>query len=183
MPTPSSTGSGSRPGSRISRMFDAGADQHAAGGDQHDLVFSVTSSGRPPCRCGRWILIAMTPLVPRPWRKSASDRRALAEAVLGRGRARSARRRRPAWQSPLVLSSSIMPRAAGRTTHRTHVVPRRTRPALPASGTASRRATGVGDRHADQVVAVVQPTAMMPALRGLEKSVSGVFLTVPWRWP
>ena len=37
----------------------------------------------------------------------------------------------------------------------------------------------VGERGADQEVAFVQVTAMMPALRGLLNSSSGVFFTVP----
>ena len=111
------------------------------------------------------------------------DRRALAVAVLGGGQHRSASRPRPpASRSRAAPSSSIMPRTprALRPIGRTSFSSKRT--ALPPSAEQHHVVLAVGERGADQGVAVVEVDGDDAGRRAVARiRTSGVFLTVPMR--
>ncbi len=144
-----------RPSSRISD--DARAHQHAAVGDQHDLVV------RPHQRGGDDLAVALA-LLDRDHSLGAAavarvldDRRALAVAVLGGGqhalrlvlgdqhRDHALRRRRASCRAR---------RAPGGPSARTSSSSKRT--ALPPSVNSITSCLAVGERGADQVVACVE---------------------------
>ena len=129
-----------RRAAHLADRLHRGADQHAARGDQHDLVVRRTSAARPPCRCAR-----LSGSRSCPWcRGRGACTRRSACACRSRSRLRSA----PLCCSSSATSieitfwplSSFMPRTprALRPIGRTSFSSKRT--ALPPSRTASRRA-------------------------------------------
>jgi hypothetical protein len=125
---------------------------------------------------------AITPWPPRPCFGKVLERRELAVAVFRSGQDISLVGHDQRIDA-LIVARAHAAHAGGLAAHRPHLVLDEA-DRLAAGREQQDVARAVGDRDADQLVALIaQATAMMPLARGRENSASEVFLTVPCSSP
>src|SRR5882672_7135308 len=154
----------------LADLLDVGPYQDPAGGDQHDLVLVAYQhrADDPAVPLGR--LDRDHPLGAAAVASVLGDRRALAEAVLGRCEHRLALAVRDQHRHHLLLLAELHAAHPVRLPpHRPHVVLLEAH-RLAAVGEEHDVVLAVGDRRADEVVAVVQvhrDDALVPLVREL----------------
>ncbi|ABA48200.1 val start codon [Burkholderia pseudomallei 1710b] len=140
----------------LANLRHARADQHARRRDQHDLILGVDERRGNDAAVALGGLDRDHPLRAAPVARVLGDRRALAVAVLGRGQHRLFLAARDEHRDHLLGVVELHPAHAARlAAHRPHVVLVETH-RLAGVGEQHHVVRAVGDRRADQVIAVVE---------------------------